>query len=135
VGDRQKRARVEGLGRGARLRSAAAIQEVFRRGRRIGRPSFILLWLAGPVKLKGVAFAVSRQAGGAVARNRARRRLREAYRRQVERAPVDVAVVFVARPRAVRSDFKEIVGDMEVALGAMARASAVGRPIEAPVSR
>ena len=42
---------------------------------------------------------------------------------------MDVAVVFVARPRAVRSDFKEIVGDMEVALGAVARASAVGRPI------
>lgn len=132
MGDGESRARAERLGRGERLRSAAAIQEVFRRGRRIGRPSFILLWLEGPVK--GVAFAVSREAGGAVARNLAKRRLREAYRRQEERAPADVAVVFVARPRAVRSDFKEIVADMEAALGAVARAREVGRPAGTPVS-
>ena len=85
---------------------------MFRRGRRIERGNFIALW-AFARQAGGVAFAASRRTGGAVTRNRARRRVREAYRRQDGRVPAEMAVVFVARPRAASADFGEILTDMK----------------------
>ena len=51
---------------------------VFQRGSRHERGSFVVLWR--PAKGRRVGFAVSRQLRGAARRNRARRRIREAYR-------------------------------------------------------
>jgi ribonuclease P protein component len=117
--------RREGLGRADRLRSAGAIQQVFRRGRRIERGNFIALWTpTGPVS--GVAFAASRRTVRAVTRNRARRRVREAYRRQQARVPVAIAVVFVARPRAATADFGEILSDMKSAVASIQRQEEAG---------
>jgi ribonuclease P protein component len=110
----------EALGRGERLRTAAAIQEVFRRGRRVEQPSFVVLWRIGQTT-GGVAFAVSRKTGTAVRRNRARRRIREAYRRQGTRLPEGVSVVFVTRPRLLETGFSELAVEMRIALAAVAR--------------
>jgi ribonuclease P protein component len=98
---------------------------VFRHGRRIERRSFIALWRSAP-GTAGVAFAASRRTGGAVVRNRARRRVREAYRRQDGRVPSEVAVVFVARPEAVATDFGEILSDMKSALATIRRRGEAG---------
>lgn len=117
--------RDEALGRRERLRSSAAIQGVFRRGRRIERPSFLALWAADEER-PGVAFAASRQAGSVPERNRARRRVREAYRRQAHRVPGGLAVVFVARPGAVSSRFPEIVADIRAAIATMSAQSRSG---------
>ena len=73
-----------------------------------------------------MAFAVSRQAGGAVHRNRARRRMREAYRRQPRRVPEGIALVFVARPRALVAGFQEIVGEMRSVLATLWRPAGAG---------
>ena len=59
-----------------------------------------------------MGFAVSRQIRGAVARNRARRRLREAYRQIRPHMPVDVAVILIARPGAATRAFPELVEDL-----------------------
>jgi ribonuclease P protein component len=59
-----------------------------------------------------VGFAVSRHVRGAVARNRVRRRIREAYRQIRPEMPRDVAVVIVARPVAATRPFPELVDDM-----------------------
>ena len=59
-----------------------------------------------------VGFAVSRQIRGAVARNRVRRRIREAYRQARASMPLDVAVIIVARPSAATRAFPELVEDM-----------------------
>jgi ribonuclease P protein component len=103
-----------------RLRGGAAIQEVFRQGRRLERGCFIAIWRAAS-GTPGVAFAVSRQAGGAASRNRARRRLREAYRRQEGRIPAGAAVVFVARARALTADFPELMSEMASAIMVLRR--------------
>jgi ribonuclease P protein component len=98
------------LPRGERLRRAAEFQAVFQHGSRHERPSFIALWQRAAERRVG--FAVSRQIRGAVARNRARRRLREAYRRIRPHMPVDVAVILIARPIAATRAFPDLVEDL-----------------------
>jgi ribonuclease P protein component len=98
------------LPRGERLRRAAEFQAVFQHGSRHERPSFIALWQRAVERRVG--FAVSRQIRGAVARNRARRRLREAYRQIRPHMPVDVAVVLIARPGAATRAFPDLVEDL-----------------------
>jgi large subunit ribosomal protein L34 len=115
----------EGLARAERLRNARAIQQVFRQGRRIERGSFIALWRVTPGN-GGVAFAASRRTGRAITRNRARRRVREAYRRQDGRVPTNVAAVFVARPGAARADFGAILSDMTSAVATIRREGKAG---------
>ena len=68
-----------------------------------------------------VGFAVSRRVGGAVARNRARRRLREAYRRQQQALQGSVAVVFVSRPAALTRRFADLLEEMRRTLETLSR--------------
>lgn len=98
------------LPRGERLRRAAEFQAVFQHGSRHERPSFIALWRR--VGERRVGFAVSRQVRGAVARNRARRRIREAYRQIRPQMPADVAVILIARPSAATRAFPGLVDDL-----------------------
>ena len=98
------------LPRGERLRRAAEFQAVFQYGSRLERPSFVALWRRSETRRAG--FAVSRQLRGAAKRNRARRRVREAYRQVRALIVADVELVVVARPSAARRPFPELVGDM-----------------------
>lgn len=59
-----------------------------------------------------MGFAVSRQVRGAARRNRARRRVREAYRQVRAMIVGDVELVVVARPSAASRPFPELVEDM-----------------------
>lgn len=61
-------------------------------------------------------FAVSRQLKNAVQRNRARRRLREAYRAARDAAPMRVALVVVGRPAALTEPFAALTGQLRGAL-------------------
>jgi ribonuclease P protein component len=81
---------------------------VFERGKRLERPAFVVLWSQTPQKRK-TGFTVSRQIRGAVKRNRARRRLREAYRNRSASNPGDISMVFVARPPALEGSFAGLV--------------------------
>jgi ribonuclease P protein component len=64
-------------------------------------------------------FAVSRQIRGAVGRNRARRRLREAYRKTREAAPVQAALIVIARPAVLTAAFPALVSELREALQAI----------------
>ena len=66
-----------------------------------------------------VGFAVSRQVRGAVLRNRARRRLREAYRAARTEAPPRTAFVVIGRPAALRERFAALTLEMRSALAAL----------------
>jgi ribonuclease P protein component len=104
--------RRERLGRGAEF------QAVFQQGKRIDRPSLVVLWRASDSPSR-VGFAVSRQVRGAVKRNRVRRRLREAYRIARAAAPGEVAMVVVGRTSAMRVGFMDLVGEVRDALAAI----------------
>lgn len=123
------------LPREARLRGAGEFQAVFERGKRVERPAFVALWIPTPGRRKA-GFTVSRQVRGAVKRNRARRRLREAFRRQRAALPSDISVVFVGRPMAQSVVFEELVQSLGEVLTMLRRqgrepGSRVGRPSEA----
>jgi ribonuclease P protein component len=107
--------------RAERLRDRGEFERLFRRGARVDRPSFVLLWLSVPGR-RAAAFAASRRLGGSVWRNRARRRLREAYRRHKDLLPASgVRLCFVARLRAVEASFPELTSQVAEALGQAAR--------------
>lgn len=109
-----------GMPRAARLSDGRAIDRVFRQGRRVERPAFALVWLGAP-GARTVAVTAGRRLGGSVVRNRARRRLREAYRQANARGPGrNVQVCLVARPAALRQPFVALVRDLGDALAAVA---------------
>lgn len=108
------------LPRAERLRGGAELERLFRRGARVERPCFVLLFLpAGGTR--AVAFAASRRLGGSVSRNRARRRLREAYRRHKGLLPCHVRLCIVARPRILEEPFAGLTREMAAALRQVAR--------------
>ena len=111
-----------GLQRSERLRRASEIQALFQQGNREERPSFVLLWHA-QAQGRQVGFGVSRRVGGAVARNRVRRRIREAYRRQQGSLRGGVAVMFVGRPPALTRPFTALLDEMRLALESLDRAA------------
>ncbi len=64
-----------------------------------------------------VGFTASRKVGDAVARNRARRRLREAVRQVIPaHATPGRDIVVIARANTVRRAFADLVSDLETAL-------------------
>lgn len=100
-----------GFPRDARLRRASDVQAVFQQSRREERRAFVLLWV--PRRGAGRAgFAVSRQIRGAVRRNRARRRLREAYRGLGAVRMRGLDAVFVARAWALEAPMGELREEM-----------------------
>jgi len=64
-----------------RLRTAAEFDAVFKRGARLPGRLFLLVVAQSRVRFDRLGLAVSRKVGGAVARNRARRLVRESFRR------------------------------------------------------
>jgi len=113
------------VGRGQRLR-AGEFEAIFRqRGRREELESFIALWRPCPGEGK-VGFAVGRRLGGAVERNRARRRLREAYRIECPAKREGFDVVFVGRSALLSRSFADLRGDIQRVLRTLARRSESG---------
>jgi ribonuclease P protein component len=66
---------------------------------------YYLLHESGPLRLGVVA---SRRVGSATRRNRAKRRLREVFRRNEPRDPVAADVVLIARNAIIEASFEEI---------------------------
>lgn len=96
------------------------------RGPRLSRGPFVLQALTRPEPERaatiGVGITVTRKIGGAVVRNRARRRLREALRLTLPgpaRAGADYVVV--ARPGALDCPFAKLQADLAGAFAQAAR--------------
>lgn len=96
------------------LRRRGDFARVRGRGRRTETPRLAVYSLVkreGPVR---VGIVVARTVGGAVERNRVRRRLREALRRLPAETPRDL--VIVARPESKRATFAQLAGELAGAL-------------------
>ncbi|HVR71062.1 MAG TPA: ribonuclease P protein component [Vicinamibacteria bacterium] len=90
--------------RGARLRprerllSGADYRRVLRRGSRVDGPLLSLVACDNDLGYDRLGLAASRKLGGAVERNRAKRLLREAFRRHKRRSARGEDVVALPRP-------------------------------------
>ncbi len=96
------------LGREQRLRRSAHFEEAYAQGRRyIGR--HMVLWLReGPDSAGRLGVVSSRRIGGAVKRNRTRRRLRELFRLNRWRLSGMADVVIVARTGCAEAPWAEL---------------------------
>jgi len=100
------------------LTTSAEFQALFQRGKRIDRPALIILWREANEPTR-VGFAVSRQLRNAAQRNRARRRLREAYRAARDAAPARAALVVIGRPAVLHEPFESLRAQLRQALAAI----------------
>ena len=116
--------RSERIGSDQRLRTSIDYAAVKRDGRALRGRHCLVLAAETPGRTTRVGFIASKKGvGGAVQRNRARRRLREIVRRRwPEIAPLGHALAFIAFRTAVTATHAELVADVErllVEAGAM----------------
>jgi ribonuclease P protein component len=79
----------------------------------------IVLWRARE-GARRAGFAVGRQIQGAVQRNRARRRLREAYRAARDAAPAGIDLVVIGRGSSLSASLAALIDEMREAFRAIA---------------
>lgn len=96
-----------------RLRKNGQFQYVYRKGSAAGSREITLLYIRAPKLLAG--FSVSKKVGGAVVRNRVKRRLRAAFSSQIPLLK-NGYYVFAAKPSAAECDFRTLQGSVKYLL-------------------
>jgi ribonuclease P protein component len=100
--------RPERLPRAAVLRNRRTVQDAFAGAPRRSNAFFSLLTPAmGPAQPQA-AFLAPKRLGGAVVRNRLRRRMREIYRRHLRADLQDNHEIWLAKPAATRLSFEDL---------------------------
>lgn len=100
-----------------RIRRGAEFALVLRKGRKWRNPLFTLHVLRTGEGLARLGVIASRGAGNAVKRNRAKRLLREAFRRMRPGLPPGLELVAVARGPLAEAGLSDVEGALRDALG------------------
>ena len=96
-----------------RLRTGVEFDAVFKRGARLGGRLFLLVAAPNRGRRDRLGLAVSRRVGGSVERNRARRLLRESFRRLGPPTGPGVDLVVVARAEIVGCGQAEVDRELQ----------------------
>lgn len=105
----------------ARLRARAEFTAVQRGGRRVAARFVILIGLPNTRGADRLGIVASKRVGGAVVRNRAKRRLRELFRRKPTRTTLGfdgpaLDVVAIAKREMIDAPFAAVEADFHAAL-------------------
>jgi ribonuclease P protein component len=114
------------LPREKRLRKRSEFATVYSRGRSWSHPLLALRVLPNQQPLTRFGFAIGKKVGGAVVRNRVKRRLREVVRQAVVAPGYDVVVI--GRPAARETSYQDL---QEALLHLFRRAGLLSQPQEA----
>lgn len=105
-----------GMNRRFRLASSSDIKRVRRAGKSYAHPLAVLVAHRSDLPTTRCAVTATRSVGSAVARNRAKRRLREALRFWIPRAAPGWELLLIARPPAVTATWKDVQAAVETLL-------------------
>jgi ribonuclease P protein component len=100
-----------------KLRRRADFERTYQNGKRLVNPLFVAFVRATSEGRLRVAFVASRKVGGAVQRNRAKRLLREVFRREGPKREVSADVVLVARGPIASVGYFEVEAAYQRGLG------------------
>ena len=100
-----------------RLRRASDFKRAYSSRRRRDGRLLVVHVVASQLDHPRIGFSVSSKVGGAVRRNRVRRRLREASRPLIQASREGVDLVVVARPDASSATFAELDTELRELLG------------------
>lgn len=112
-GNRRAFSARETLGPKQRLRSAKLFEEAYDQNRRWHGRHMVLFLRRGPDAARRLGVVASKKVGNAVERARAKRRLREAFRRNRARFAAGADdVVLVARRSLLAAPWSDVVADL-----------------------
>ncbi|HET6816952.1 MAG TPA: ribonuclease P protein component [Mycobacteriales bacterium] len=100
----------------ARMRARTEFTAAVRRGVRAAAPTLVVHLASGTHGAPQVGFIVSRAVGGAVDRNRVRRRLRHLLRDRLDRLPCGSRLVVRVNPSASGRSSVQLAADLDRAL-------------------
>ncbi|MGV9302701.1 ribonuclease P protein component [Nonomuraea sp. NPDC004354] len=110
------------LSRESRMRRGEDFSTAVKRGARAGRPTLVLhLKLTEEDRPPMVGFVVSKAVGGAVVRNKVKRRLRHLVRDRIVRLPRGSLLVVRANPPAASARHERLAADLDAALDRLSR--------------
>lgn len=110
----------------ARLTTGAQYRNVFKGGLRLDGPQFLLLATPNRLAWSRLGLAVARKVGSAVRRNRAKRLLREGFRRNRGQIPRPVDLVLVAKRDIVACSYGEVESEYRKRLRRLASRGRLG---------
>ena len=88
------------LPKNLRLKKAGDFRKIYKDGLAVVNPYIVVRFIpSNQARVSRIGFAVSKKIGKAVERNRVKRILREACRRQCDLLPEGSDMVFIARPK------------------------------------
>lgn len=128
----------QGFPKSRRLRTRVEYQRVYEHGTRLRGAGFAVFCRRAEASGPGrVGFSVPRRVGGAVVRNRVKRRLRELIRRQWDKLPEGCELVFHIYPAILDATDAELEAQIERAFHESSRSlqrrrdnrSRLGRPV------
>ena len=95
-----------------RIHKQREYSEIFKKGRRLKFPEFILIFKENSLPYSRVGISVGRKFGNAVRRNRAKRLCRELFRLNQHNLPEGIDIVFLPRKELLETEWEKLSKDM-----------------------
>ena len=107
------------------IRNREDFDNLYRRGKSSGSRYVVVLYIKNKLDYNRKAFLASKKVGNSVARNRARRLMKEAFRKTEGELPTGYDLLFIARNTIIDAKCDDVLKSMK---GAFKRAGLFSKP-------